>query len=298
TYSFTLRPNTHWSDGSPVTADDIVFTVRTVQDPQFPGALLNQSWKDIIATAVDSQHVRFALPGHNAGFLANLQLLYIVPAHLLAGKSVAELASASPNLNPVGTGPFRLVDQSADRIQLERNPFAWRRPWLNTLTIRSFSSQQAALDALDRGQISGIANLTPSAAAQERANREVKVLTASTYQYAELLFNLKTEEPFFQDVKVRQAIAKAIDRTSIIRDVLGGQAVPDDGPIPRSITWAYDGAAQQPVHDPVGAAKLLDDAGWVLVNGTRTKRSTSLSFRLTVSSDVPPYDRVAAKLAD
>src|SRR5207249_9184142 len=94
-------------------------------------------------------------------------------------------------------------------------------------------------------------NLTPSAADQERGNREVNVLTASTYQYAELLFNLKTEEPFFQDIKVRQAIAKAIDRTSIIRDVLGGQAVPDDGPIPRSITWAYDSAAQQPAHDPV-----------------------------------------------
>lgn len=298
TYSFTLRPNAHWSDGSPVTADDIVFTVRTVQDPQFPGALLNQSWKDIIATAVDNQHVRFALPGHNAGFLANLQLLYIVPAHLLAGKSVAELASASPNLNPVGTGPFRLVDQSADRIQLERNPFAWRRPWLNTLTIRSFSSQQAALDALDRGQVDGLANLSPSGTERERSNKQVNVLAASTYQYAELLLNLKAEEPYFQDVKVRQAIAKAIDRTAIIREVLGGQAIPDDGPIPRSITWAYDAAAQQPPHDVAGAGKLLDDAGWAMVNGVRTKGGTSLSFGLTVSSDVPPYQRVAEKVAE
>src|SRR5207302_11083461 len=174
----------------------------------------------------------------------------------------------------------RMVTHLGDRIQLERNPFAWRRPWLETVIIRSFPSQAAALDALDRGQIDGLANLTPSAAAQEQTNAQVKVQATSTYQYAELIFNLKADEPYFQDVKVRQAIAKAIDRTSIIRDVLGGQAVPDDGPIPRSITWAYDGAAQQPVHDPVGAAKLLDDAGWVLVNGIRTKGSTSLSFGL------------------
>jgi peptide/nickel transport system substrate-binding protein len=298
TYSFTLRANAHWSDGSPVTADDVVFTVRTVQDPQFPGALLNQSWRDIIATAVDNQHVRFALPGHNAGFLANLELLYIVPAHLLAGKSVAELASASPNLNPVGTGPFRLVTQSADRIQLERNPFAWRRPWLNTLTIRSFSSQTAALDALDRGQLDGLANLSPSATERERGNQQVTVLAASTYQYAELLLNLKAEEPYFQDVKVRQAIAKTIDRTAIIREVLGGQAVPQDGPIPRSISWAYDAATQQPTHDLAGAAKLLDDAGWTMVNGVRTKSGSSLSFGLTVSGDVPPYQRVAEKVAE
>ena len=298
TYSFTIRPNARWSDGTPVTADDVVFTVRTVQDPQFPGTVLNQSWKDIIATAVDPNQVRFALPGHNAGFLANLELLVIEPGHLLAGKPMAELASASPNLNPVGTGPFRLVANLGDRIQLERNPFAWRRPWLDTMTIRSFASQSAALDALDRGQIDGLANLTPSGAAQEQANKQVSVLTASTYQYAELLFNLKSDEPYFQDVRVRQAIAKAIDRTAIIRDVLGGQAVPDDGPIPRSIGWAYDSATQQPGYDPAAAGKLLDDAGWALVNGIRTKGTVTLSFGLTVSSDVPPYERVAAKIAD
>ena len=296
-YAFTLRPNARWSDGTPVTADDVVFTVRTVQDPQFPGALLNQSWKDIIATAIDTDHVRFALPGHNAGFLANLELLDIVPAHLLAGKSMVELASASPNLNPVGSGPFRMMANLGDRIQLERNPFAWRRPWLDSFIIRSFPSQAAALDALDRGQIDGLANLTPSGAAQERGNAQVRVLATSTYQYAELLFNLKTDEPYFQDVRVRQAVAKAIDRTAIIQDVLGGQAVPDDSPIPRSIAWAYDSAAQQPAYDPTAAAKLLDDAGWTTVNGIRTKGTISLSFGLTVSSDVPPYERVAEKVA-
>jgi peptide/nickel transport system substrate-binding protein len=297
-YTFSLRPNTRWSDGTAVNADDVVFTVRTVQDPLFPGAVLNQSWRDIIATAIDGSHVRFALPGHNAGFFANLELLDIVPAHLLASRSIAEIASAAPNLNPVGTGPFRLVAQSADRIQLERNPFAWRHPWIDTMTIRSFGSQAAALDALDRGQIDALANLTPSGAAQERRNRQVNVLSASTYQYAELLMNLKTDEPYFQDVNVRQAIARAIDRTAIIHDVLGGQAVPDDGPIPRSLSWAYDTATQQPAHDLAAAGRLLDGDGWTLVNGVRTKGGTTLSFGLTVSSDVPPYERVAEKVAE
>lgn len=297
TYSFTLRSNARWSDGAPVSADDVVFTVRTVQDPLFPGALLNQSWKDIVATAVDSQHVRFALPGHNAGFLANLELLYIVPAHLLAGKSMAELASASPNLNPVGTGPYRLVSQSTDNIQLERNPYAWRRPWIDTIAIRSYPNQSAALDALDRSQIDSLANLTPSGAAHAAANKSVSVMRPATYQYAELVLNLKADEPYFQDLKVRQAIARAIDRTALIQDVLGGQAIPDDGPIPRSIVWAYDSAAQQPAHDLAAAGKLLDDAGWPMVNGVRTKGGTALSFGLTVSSDVPPYERVAAAVS-
>jgi len=91
---------------------------------------------------------------------------------------------------------------------------------------------------------------------------------------------------------------RAIDRNAIIQDVLGGQAVPDDGPIPRSITGAYDSASAQPGYDVAGAAKLLDDAGWALVNGIRTKGTTTLSFGLTVSSDIPPYERVAEKVAE
>lgn len=296
TYLFTLRSNAKWSDGTPLSADDIVFTVRTVQDPQFPGALLSQSWKDIICTAIDSGHVRFALPGHNAGFLASLELLDIIPSHLLAGQPIAELASAAPGLNPVGTGPFRLVASLSDRIELERNPFAWRKPWLDTMTIRMFATQAAALDALDRGQIDGLGNVTPSGAAHERGNKQVTVLTASTYQYAELLLNLKTDEPYFQDLRVREAIAKAIDPSGIIRDLLGGQALPDGGPIPPSISWAYDSAAQQPTYDLAGAGQLLDQAGWTLTNGTRLKGGVALSFGLNVS-DVPPYQRVAGQVA-
>ncbi|MEO6796810.1 MAG: ABC transporter substrate-binding protein [Candidatus Dormibacter sp.] len=296
-YVFTLRSNARWSDGSPLAADDVVFTVRTVQDPQFPGALLNQSWKDIVATPIDSGHVRFALPGHNAGFLANLELLDIVPSHLLAGKSMAELASASPTINPVGTGPFRLTAQLPDRVVLERNPFAWRKPWLDTMTVRTFPSQQTALDALDRGQIDGLSNLSPGAVIRAKRNPQIDVLTASTYQYAELLLNLKPEEPYFQDKQVRRAIAMAIDRNAIIRDVLGGQAQVDDGPIPRSIAWAYDPNAKPPTYDVTGAAQLLDKAGWPLVAGTRTKGGTSLAFQLAVSKDVPPYQKVAEAVA-
>lgn len=296
-YVFTVRDNARWSDGSPLTADDVVFTVRTVQDPQFPGALLNQSWKDIIATAIDSGHVRFALPGHNAGFLANLELLDIVPAHLLAGKSMAELAAASPNINPVGTGPFRMTTQLPDRILMERNPFAWRKPWLDTITVRSFATQQAALDALDRSQIDGLSNLSPAGGARAARDTQVTVLTAGTYQYAELVLNLKTDEPFFQDKQVRRAIAMSIDRAAIIHDVLGGQASADDGPIPRSIRWAYDANARRPTYDPIAAAELLDKAGWPLAAGTRTKGGTPLAFQLTVSVDVPPYQRVAETVA-
>src|SRR3989440_10062049 len=100
--------------------------------------------------------------------------------------------------------------------------------------------------------------------------------------------NLKTQEPFFQDIRVRQAIGKAIDRTAIIREVLGGQAIPDDGPIPRSITWAYDAAAQQPPHDVAGARQLLYDARRGVGNGGRAQGGTPPSFVFAAPRGAPP----------
>lgn len=298
-YVFTLRPNARWSDGSTVTATDVVFTIRTVQDPQFPGTVLGASWKDIVATELDPSHVRFTLPGRNASFMATLAQLDIVPAHLLAGKTMAEVAGPASTGQPVGSGPFEITQHLSDRLILQRNPFTWRRPWIDTVVLRSFPSEGAALDALDRGQIDGIGGLSASGIAREARNRQVTLHTAATYQYTVLLFNLKPEVVFFQDRQVRRAIAMAIDRKALIHDVLTGQARPALGPIPQAITWAYDAAAITPTYDPEGAARLLDAAGWVRQpDGTRVHAGTALGFQLVAASDLPPYRDVAQKVAD
>jgi peptide/nickel transport system substrate-binding protein len=280
-----------------VVADDVVFTVRTVQDAQFPGSLLTASWKDIIATALDSSNVRFSLPGRNSSFLASLELLDIIPSHLLSGRPILDLASGSLNINPVGSGPFRLVKKTPDGVILERNPFGWRKPWLDRIQVKSFPSQQTALDALERGQIDAIANLSPAGIARASGKKRLKVMSASTYQYTELLFNLSSDVPYFQDRKVRQAIAMSIDKDALIREVLGGQATVADGPIPRSIAWAYDNAVRPPTYDPGQALRLLEQAGWTVQDGLRTRNGINLAFELAVSSDLPPYEAIARKVA-
>ncbi|HYM51028.1 MAG TPA: peptide ABC transporter substrate-binding protein [Candidatus Limnocylindrales bacterium] len=298
-YIFTLRPNARWSDGSAVTASDVVFTIRTIQNPDYPGQVLSASWKDIVATELDPTHVRFTLPGRNASFMATLGQLEIVPAHLLAGKAMGEVAGPAVTGQPVGSGPFQISQRLSDRIILLRNPFTWRRPWIDTVVLRFFPTQAAALDALDRGQIDGLAGLGASAITREAHNPQVVLHTTGTYQYTELLFNLKPDVALFQDKQVRKAIAKAIDRTAIIRDVLKGQARPAVGPIPESITWAFDAAASPPTYDPTAAANLLDAAGWARQpDGSRMHAGATLGFQLVVASDLPPYRAVAQQVAD
>jgi len=198
----------------------------------------------------------------------------------------------------VGTGPFRLTKRLPDRLLLERNPFAWRKPWLDSIVLRTFSSQDAALDALDRGQIDGIANLSTGGLARVGRNHQVALYSASTYEYAELILNLRPDAPLFQDVQVRKAIAMAVDKRAVIQDTLQGQAHIEDGPIPHAITWAYDAATAPPTYDPVAAGKLLDADGWLVQsNGVRAKNGAPLAFNLTVSADLSPYERVAQKVA-
>jgi peptide/nickel transport system substrate-binding protein len=298
-YVFTLRSNARWSDGSPVTATDVVFTIRTIQDPQYPGAVLAASWKDIVATELDPEHVRFTLPGRNASFMATLTQLEVVPAHLLAGKTLADVAGPGLSGQPVGSGPYQISQRLADRIVFQRNPFTWRRPWIDTFVMQSFSTEAAALHALDLGEIDGVAGLSAAGVARESHNPQVTVQTRATYQYTELIFNLKPEVTFFQDPQVRRAIAMAIDRKAIIDQVLQGQAVAAVGPIPKAITWAYDAAATPPPYDPAGAARLLESAGWSRQpDGSRVHAGTTLGFQLVVAGDLPPYQEVAQKVAD
>ncbi len=297
-YTFALRPDARWSDGAPVTADDVLFTVRTVQDPDYPGVFLGMSWKDIVATAIDEQHVRFTLPGKNASFLATLEQLDILPAHALTGVPVSQIANSPFGTHPVGTGPFRVRDRLPDGVVLERNPFSRLHPWLDGVAVRTFPDEASALSALDRHEIDGVANLSPSGAARARGMAQVAVHTAATYRYLELLFNLKPDVPYFQDKQVRRAIAMAINRQAIIDGLVGGQARLADGPIPSAITWAYDPTARGPAYDPAGAAQLLDQAGWTLQNDTRTKAGVQMRLQLVVAHDVPPFEQVGRQIAD
>ncbi len=296
-YTVALRPEARWSDGSAVTTEDVVFTVRTVQDPQFRRTVLQASWKDIIAKAIDPAQVRFTLPGRNAGFLATVSQLDLLPAHLLAGLPADAIESGPFGLHPVGTGSFRLVERVPDGAILERNPFAWRRPWLARIVVRSFANEDAALQALARGQVDALANLTPAGTARARQLPHVTVHSVATYRYAELLFNLKPEVPYFQDRRVRRAIALSVDRSGLISGALGGEARPADGPIPRAIAWAFNPATPTLQYDPGRAESLLNEAGWVRTENARTREGVPLRVQLVVGRDLPPYQQVARKVA-
>jgi ABC-type transport system substrate-binding protein len=116
TYTFTIRPDATWHDGVSVTAEDVVFTVEMLKDPEYTGAA-GASWSDVTAEAVDGRTVQFTLGKPIGGFL-QLATQPLLPAHLLRDVKAKDLADSPYARDPVGNGPYRIVERDLDHATL------------------------------------------------------------------------------------------------------------------------------------------------------------------------------------
>jgi peptide/nickel transport system substrate-binding protein len=266
TYTFQLR-DAVWQDGQPVTADDVVFTIGEIQAPGFPGSPeMARLWQSIKVSRVDARTVQFTLGAPYAPFLEYTDL-GLLPAHLLRGVSGRDLLTNPFNAQPVGTGPFQVKEASLQEVTLVANPrYGGKPPYLAGVTLRYFASFQAALDALDRGEVQGLGNLPPARLLDLASDPRVSLLQAAQYARLNLMI-LDTQAPLFSDDLVRRAIDLALDRAAIIQAAADGAGVPAAGPIAPS-SWAYVPQSGAYTYDPTQAARLLDEAGWRVPAGT------------------------------
>jgi len=306
TYTFHLRSNAYWHDGTLVTADDVIFTIGLLQDPDFPGPpdLGSNVWQTVTVEKVDRRTVRFTLSEPYAPFL-DCTTVGILPAHLLKGTRAADLPAAEFNLNPVGSGPFQLAEidvegETITAMVLERSSRSYRtRPYLDRVQLRFYPSHQAVLNAYEAGEIEGIAQITPSDLPRARAFPGLNLFSAQIAEQGLVFLNLRRSElSFFQEAEVRQALLYALDRQQIIDDVLNGQAVIAHSPLIPG-TWAYKDDVPRYEHDPARANELLNEAGWMpsqAEGGVRRKGGQRLAFTLLTSSE-PERVEVAKTLA-
>jgi peptide/nickel transport system substrate-binding protein len=307
TYTFYLRSNAYWHDGTPVTADDVVYTIGLLQDPEFPGPpeLGSSLWRTVAVKKVDRRTVSFTLSEPYASFL-DYTTVGILPAQSLKWTRAAALPNAEFNLNPVGSGPFQLAemeieDETVTSLVLERASRHYgARPYLDRVQFRFYPSYQTALDAYEAGELEGIARVPAADLPRAGAFLSLNLFSAQVAEYGIVFLNLtRSDLPFFQEQEVRQALLYALDRQQIIDDLLGGQALVAHSPLIPG-TWAYSTNTPRYGYDPDAASDLLDEAGWVLPrggDGVRRKERQSLAFTLLTSSE-PARMVVAQMLAE
>lgn len=280
-YTFHLRPGVVWHNGTPFTGEDVVFTVQTLQKPDFPGSPdLADTWKGIKAEKVDNLTVRFTLQQPSGPFLAQTAL-GILPAFALAGVPAADLMKHPFNLNPIGTGPFRVQDATVQTVVLDASPAYYSgQSYLSRVTFVFFATQQALVQALKDKRVDGGILRSPSQAELSALDKDedLRIYRAARFSY-ELVF-LNNSDPIFKEREVRQALAYATDRRRIIQTEAEGEGLEAEVPILPG-TWAYESGARKYDFSLDKARSVLDSSGWKPgPDGVREKNGVKLKFSL------------------
>ncbi|NJK78913.1 MAG: peptide ABC transporter substrate-binding protein [Chloroflexaceae bacterium] len=291
-YLFYLRPNVTWHDGERFTADDVVFTIRSIQDEQFPGdPSLQAFWSNVQVDRIDDLTVRFTLTAPFAPFLAAARQP-MMPAHLLQDIPLDQWATSNFAQQPVGTGPYRLNTWANEQIVLEANPDYYAgRPFIDRLELRSIESPQMAFSELVNAQVEALAFSTAAAPelGQVALPATVRRLTLPLDEYVILTFNMRAAP--LADLAFRVALAQGLDKASLIEQVHGGQVARLDTPMLPG-WWAYDEGIQWHTFDPLAAAQALEALGYNLNDeGVRVRDGQPLQLSLITDGDL---GRIAA----
>jgi peptide/nickel transport system substrate-binding protein len=299
TYTFHLRPNQFWHDGQPVTAADVVFTTGVMQDQDFPGVPdLAELWRSVDVEQVDDLTVRFTLKQAFMPF-QNYTTIGLLPAHLWRDVPVAELASSPLNQAPVGNGPMKIAEVTADIIRLEPNPFYGdSTPYVSALEFHFYPDYPSLFAAYQNNEIDGISRILPGDLPIAANRQDLQLFSAVESGYLVVVFNLRNADvPFFQDTSVRQALVYGLDREKLITDAAQGQGVLAHSPL-LTESWAYNQDVKQYPYNPVLARQLLESSGWVDSNGdgVRERDGRLLSFVLLTNED-PVHQRLIEEMA-
>ena len=282
TLTYRLRPGVRWSDGVPVTARDVLFTLHAILDDRNPVASREGYALIDRAEALGPQAVRFHLrrswaPAVATFFTYGTSPQYVLPEHVLATESPLREApfSAAPT---VGDGPFRFVSwQRGERIRYVANP-AYRRgkPAIERLDVRIVPDPQTNLTLLRSGELDFNLVAPAQAAGLVRDSPGLAFATAATALIAGIAVN--TAHPPLDDARVRRALALGIDRAGVSAKITLGRYPVAQSDRPR-FSWAYDPRIAQPAFDPAAADRALDAAGWHRgAGGMRRKNGRPLSL--------------------
>lgn len=266
TYTFTLRDDVLWHDGEPFIAQDVVYTIQTIQNTQV-GSPLQVSFRGVDVFAEDEHTVTFVLQEPFAPFLSSLTL-GILPEHIWFDVSPERMKLHGQNLQPVGTGPYAFKRFQKDeagniyRFELLRNEtYYGEKPYIEEFSFqffRMYDGDTGAIQALRSKRVDGL-GFVPQDLKQNVARKHITLHTLQLPQYTALFLN-DDQQPILKDDNVRLALAHALDKQRLLQEALDGEGQLLHGPIlPGFPGYSED---TEVVSYSVDAANELLDESW------------------------------------
>lgn len=291
-YTIKLKPNLKWQDKKPLLADDIIFTIETIQNSEYESPLRG-NFSRVKAEKVDDLTVTFTLREVSASFITNFTL-GILPKHIWEGLPPTNFRLADQNLKAVGSGPFsvREIKKTADGtiksiVFKASGNYHFGRAWIERITFKFYPDYDGLLNAYQSKEIQGIGYLPFDKKLFLEDSEKHNQYQLGLPQYQAVFFNLP-KNPVLADKAVRQALWLASDRKSIIEQVYSGYAKEAYGPILEG-NLGYSPKVKEATHNNLSeAAAILDKGGWVMdpAAGLRIKNKRPFEFNLVTNDFV------------
>lgn len=301
-WTYRLRPGMKWSDGVPITADDVAYTFNRIIDGKYEKTNFGSYVTNMVrAEAIDDLTVQIEVSQPSP--VMDHLFVFILPKHIwesIDGKEVRKYENVgTPESPTVGSGPFVMVERQPGQFtRLEANPNWWggKRP-VDEVIFKVFNNPDALGQALKSGEIDFAQGLDLGVYDSLQGIPEITTVSAQPASYSEIAFNtgaalddgtpIGDGNPLLKDARIRQALNWAVDRQALVDRILGGQGSPGTTIIPPLYKQWHLDPANPYTYDPEKAAQLLDAAGYAVgPDGIRADADGNpLSFRLVYRSD-------------
>ena len=267
-YEFSLKNNIFWHDGKKFTTDDIVFTIKTIQNPDYKSPQ-RQNWLGVEVEKINENSLRFSLKNPYPAFLENTTQK-ILPKHIWQDIPPQNFPLAIFNLEPVGTGPYRFKNYTQDKLGYIKSlsiiafsKYFDKKPFLSEITFQYYDNEDSAISALKKGEIQGLSSLSPQN--YKLVNGNFQIYSISLPRYFALFFNPK-ESKLLAEKNIRQALNYGTNKKEIIDKILAGKGEIADSPILPEIS-GFNPPTKVYKFDIESAKNLLTKSGFKDENG-------------------------------
>ncbi len=307
TYTFTLRDNIYFQDGTPVTTDDVEFTILKATDPNIKSPK-RPNWEGVSVQKIDKKIISFTLKQPYAQFLENATL-GILPKNLWKDIPDEQWSFSDYNLEGIGSGPYKIDSVGKNRAGMpifytlvSFKKFALGRPFIDSIKFNFYGNEDELINALQNGSVDNLNAIMPEEA-RSLEKRGVQIKKYPLPRVYGVFFN-QGNAPVLSDLPVRQALNLAVDRANIVNAVLYGYGMPLYGPIPKQNPQSLSATNEGGQKDLIARAQtILENNGWKLSTSTNVmtkkvkKNTETLAFSIS-TADKPELKAVAQMLKD
>ena len=274
-FEFYLKENVFWQDNEKLTADDLIFTIKTVQNPDYKSPL-RANWLGVEVEKISNSSIRFKLKNPYPAFLENLTLK-ILPSHIWQDIPPQNFPLSIYNLSPVGSGPYQLKSLNQDKsgyiksLTLAANPkYFGEKPNIREISFHFFDTEEELILAAQRKEIQGLSIFDPKNYQPLKDAESFEAHHFSLPRYFAVFFNPGKSE-ILSERAIREALNYGTNKEEIIKLTLLGQGKIVDSPILPEI-YGFHSPTAYYEFNPDKAKEILQEAGFVeKENGIRGK---------------------------